>query len=107
MTGAWAFHYSYLVAEQKRQVEIQVMGQKFLVRSESDESYVARVAQFVDQRMSEVFKNTNSVSSLNVAILAAMNIADDYFRLREEKEKQLKGVEKRVGEMLELIDLQL
>ncbi len=91
----------------KKQVEIVVLGQKFVVRSDSDEAYVAKIGSFVDQRMNEIMKNTHSVASLNVAILAAMNIADEYFKYQEKAEGKKTDAEKKIQEMIELIDLQL
>ncbi|MDP2600309.1 MAG: cell division protein ZapA [Deltaproteobacteria bacterium] len=90
----------------KKQIEIKVMGQKFVVRSDSSEDYVNQVATFVDQKMNEVVKNSKSVASLNVAILAAMNIADEYLKYRMNKERQHTQVEKKIKDVIELIDLQ-
>ena len=91
----------------KRQIEISVIGQKFMVRADSDEDYVTRVATYVDDKMKDIIRNTKSVASLNVAILAAMNIADELFKIRAVSEKQVKTVEKKIKDMIELIDLQL
>jgi len=91
----------------KRQVEIVVLGQKFVVKSDSTEDYVQRVGQFVDQKMNEILKNTRSVASLNVAILAAMNIADEYFRYRENTELNKREAAEKIKGMIELIDLQM
>jgi len=90
----------------KKQIEIKVMGQKFVIRSESSEDYVNQVATFVDQKMNDVVKNSKSVASLNVAILAAMNIADEYLKYRMNKERQHTQVEKKIKDVIELIDLQ-
>jgi len=90
----------------KKQIEIKVMGQKFMVRSDSNEDYINEVATFVDQKMSEVVKNSKAVASLNVAILAAMNIADEYMKYKLEKEKQWNQAEKKIKDVIELIDLQ-
>lgn len=83
------------------------MGQKFVIKSESDDDYVIKVAQFVDKKINEVMQNTRSVASLNVAILAAMNIADEYFRFNRDKTERLQKVEKKVEDLIELIDLQM
>lgn len=83
------------------------MGQKFLVRSESEEHYVSRVAEFVNEKVMEIARKTQSIPSLNVAILAAMNIADEYLRMREKKEQTFQTVEKKIRNVIELIDLQL
>lgn len=89
----------------KKTIEVHIMGQKFLVRSESDEHYVSRVAEFVNEKVTEISRKTQSIPSLNVAILAAMNIADEYLRMRDKKEQIFQSVEKRIRGLIELIDL--
>ncbi len=91
----------------KKTMEISIMGQKFMIKSESDDDYVGRVAGFVDQKINEVMQNTKSVASLNVAILAAMNIADEYFKYKRERTTSISNVEKKVKDLIELIDIQL
>lgn len=91
----------------KKEVEIKVMGQKFLVRSDSNEEYVNEVASFVDEKVNEVLKTSKSVASLNVAILAAMNIADEFLRYKGKREKKLEEAGKRIKDIIELIDLQI
>lgn len=91
----------------KRTVEVSIMGQKFLVRSDSDENYVERVAEFVNGKVAEITSKSKSIPSLNVIILAAMNIADDFIRSRDGRKESLTGVEKKLQGMIELIDLQL
>ena len=90
----------------KKEIEIKVLGQKFIVRSESSEEYIAQVAQFVDQKMTEVMRGSKSVASLNVAILAAMNIADEFLRYKSQKEGSLQQAEKKIKDIIELIELQ-
>ena len=91
----------------KKTTEVSIMGQKFMIKSDSDDNYVDQVAGFVDQKINEVIQNTKSVASLNVAILAAMNIADEYFKFRREKTERFQTVEKKIQDLIELIDIQL
>jgi len=83
------------------------MGQKFLIKGDSDETYVKEIANYVDRKVNEVQSKTKSVASLNVVILAAMNIADEFFKFRKEKDDKFQKVEKKIQNMVELIDLQL
>ncbi len=71
----------------KKTTEISIMGQKFMIKSDSNDDYIRRVAEFVDMKINEVMQSTKSVASLNVAILAAMNIADEYFKFREDRDE--------------------
>ena len=91
----------------KKAVEVFIMGQKFMVRSDSDEEYILEVSRYVDSRINEVIQNTKSVASLNVALLAAMNIADEFLKYKRGKKSSVEKVEKKIKDMIELIDLQL
>ena len=91
----------------KKTTEISIMGQKFMIRSESNDDYVQEVAGFVDGKINEVMTSTKSVASLNVAILAAMNIADEYMKFKRERDEKTTKAEKKIKDMIELVDLQL
>ncbi len=67
----------------KKPVEVEIMGQNVTVRSEEEESYVRRVAGYVDEKMQEVVKTTRPIAKFNVAVMAALNIADEYHRLKD------------------------
>ena len=91
----------------KKTTEISIMGQKFMIKSDSNDDYVRKVAEFVDMKINEVMESTKSVASLNVAILAAMNIADEYFKFRQDRDDKFTTAEKKVKDLIELVDLQL
>ena len=91
----------------KKTTEISIMGQKFMIKSDSNDDYIRRVAEFVDMKINEVMQSTKSVASLNVAILAAMNIADEYFKFREDRDEKFTVAGKKVEDLIELVDLQL
>lgn len=91
----------------QKPVEVTILGQKFVVRSDSDESYVQNVASFVDQKMNDILQKTKIVSNLNVAILTALNIADEYFKIKDKKGGSNQAVAKKIKDVIELIDLHL
>lgn len=90
----------------KKQVEISIMGQKIIVRSDSNEEYIREIAHYVEKKVKEVMESSRSVASLNVAILAAMNIADDYMKYKQQKEVQWQDAERKIQHVLELIEVQ-
>ena len=67
----------------KKPVEVEIMGQVVTLRSEEEESYVRRVAGYVDEKMQEVVKTTRPIAKFNVAVMAALSIADEYHRLQD------------------------
>ena len=62
-------------------IEIEIYGQKYRIRvkGEEDEKYISHLTSYVDQKMREVAVKSKSVDVLKVAVLAALNIADEYF----------------------------
>jgi cell division protein ZapA len=64
-----------------RIIEIEIFGQKYKIRvkGEEDEKYISSLTSYVDQKMREVALKSKSVDSLKIAVLAALNIADEYF----------------------------
>ena len=66
--------------ERQNLVEIKVLGQTFTVKADAGEPHIQEVAQYVNEKIDEILTKTKSVSSLNVAVLAALNIADDLLK---------------------------
>jgi cell division protein ZapA len=88
-------------------VEIKVFGQIFTVKTDSEEAHIQEVARYVNEKMDDIVKRTRSVSSLNVAILTALNIADDFLKEKEKRLTLLREVGMRSKDLVEKIDIQL
>jgi cell division protein ZapA len=56
----------------KRNIEVEIFGQRYSIKSEFSEEQVKQVAAYVDGKMQEVAENTKSVDSLHIAILTAL-----------------------------------
>src|SRR5512135_1919619 len=91
----------------ERLVEIKVFGQTYTVKTDAEEDYIQEVAKYVNVKMEEVLKKTKSVSTLNVAILTALNIADDLLREREKRTALLQEVEMKSKDLAEKIDMKI
>ena len=74
-------------------IEIEIYKQKYRikVKGEEDEKYISHLTSYVDQKMREVAVKSKSVDSLKIAVLAALNIADEFF-LSQKKLDQLNEV---------------
>ena len=64
-------------------VTVEIFGGQYAVRSGLDAEYVKRVAQYVDRKMHNAADQTRGGDTVRIAVLAALNIADEHFRLRE------------------------
>jgi cell division protein ZapA len=91
----------------ERLVEIRVFGQTYTVKTDADENYIQEVAKYVNEKMEEVLKKTKSVSTLNVAILTALNIADDLLKEKERRTSLLQEVEAKSKDLAEKIDVKI
>jgi len=89
----------------ERLVEIKVFGQTYTVKTDAEEDHIQEVAQYVNEKVNEVLKKTRSVSSLNVAILTALNIADDLLKEREMRKALLQEIEAKSKDLAEKIDV--
>jgi len=74
------------MAEKAGLVQVEIFGQTYSVKSGGDAAYVQKLAAFVDEEMKDVSRASGAVDSLKVAVLAALNLADECFRLRQEGE---------------------
>ncbi len=59
-----------------RTIDVKILGQRYKVKSEDGDEYIQRLAEFVNDNISEVQRNSKTVSTHSVVILAALNIAD-------------------------------
>src|SRR5262245_63557115 len=65
-----------------RVMHVDIQGQRYAIRSELDPKYVNDLAAYVDQRMERVGRELASTDGVRLAVLAALNIADELFRAR-------------------------
>ena len=76
----------------RNHITVTIADQEYNVVAAEDESYVRKVAAHVDSKVREVLEN-GRISAANAAILAALNIADEYYKEQETSEnlrRQLK-----------------
>jgi len=65
-------------------VTVEIAGQRYPIRSSLDERYVAELAAYVDQKMRAASAAAPSSDMLGLAVLVALNIADEFFRARQQ-----------------------
>ena len=76
-----------------RATHVTVLGQDYVLSGDIDPDYVSKIAGYVNERMKELHDRTVGVSTTRLAVLTAINIADEMFTLRSEMENaELIGV---------------
>lgn len=88
----------------KRSVIVYIAGQRYVIRSDADEEYVQTLATFVNDRIMEVQQSSRPVSPQSLVMLAALNIADDLFKARQDRKALKTKVKEKSRAILEFLD---
>lgn len=93
-----------MAAEKPNLVHVEIFGQTYALNAGADGTYVQQLAARVDAEMREVGKAAGAVDSLRVAVLAALNIADEVFRLRNGSDGALGEARRRAEALARQLD---
>lgn len=87
-----------------RVVQIEVHGQRYPIRTTLDQSYVLELAVFVDRKMALASDASPSSDTLGLAVLTALNIADELFRARDQRVSEADNLSARAVALEEIVD---
>lgn len=85
-------------------IEVEIFGQKYALRADADEEHVRKVADLVDQKMREVATGSRSISTMQIAVLAALDIASEYVQQRSRLGQLTADVESRSDRLAQRIE---
>ncbi len=85
-------------------IRVEIYNQTYNIRSDGDNDYILRLAEYVDGKMREISSGTLTVDSLKVAILAALHIADEFHQLKNNQEQSDAQLASRSAECAEMLD---
>lgn len=102
------------MTNEKTTTEVIIFGQTLKVRGDADADLTVKLAEYVDQKMREAVPSTASLTNVlhseliaRVAILAALNIAEELFRLHAEKQMEKNLIEEKASALLTLLENEL
>jgi cell division protein ZapA (FtsZ GTPase activity inhibitor) len=84
-------------------VELTLLGQTLTVRTEASPEHVRRLAAFLEERVTAL-KTAGVKDSMAALTLAALDITDELFRLRDDSARQEGDVGARIGALVEMLD---
>ena len=87
----------------KKALDVEILGQRLTISSDAEEGYMLKVAGYVDEKMQALSRAQKPVNKSNIAVLTALNIADEYHRLKEAHESilnRLNQLSKKLSTML-------
>ena len=88
----------------KNSYNIIILGQELSVVSDSEDDQVAEVVQFLNKKVDEILHSGNGLKTLNVAILAALNISEEFLKLKGVNRDLCDQLESRAEKLIQLIE---
>ena len=92
------------VAKDAEGIRVVIFDQEYYVRGALDEQYIQKLGEFLDARMRAIAGRTRAVDTQRIAVLAALNIADEYHQIKAQYEEKTKRVDEKVEECSRLLD---
>ena len=84
--------------------KIQIYGKTYSLKSSSDQMSMEDVAAYVDAKMRELAAVLSKTSSADLAVLAALNIAQELIELQKQNDVNDKSHEEKIGRMIEALE---
>ena len=85
-------------------MKIEIYDQLYNVNGDQNEEYLKELAAYVDGKMRTIAESTHMVDSLKVAVLAALNIADEMFTTRQKQQEIEGSLRKRVEKCVAMVE---
>jgi cell division protein ZapA len=92
------------MSDSGRVIPVEIFGQRYPIRTTLDPEYVSRLANYVEEKMRAAGDSTPSADPQRLAVLAALNVADELFRCRESNRAKDGQVAERAEELERLLD---
>jgi cell division protein ZapA len=91
----------------KTSVKVEILGREYSIRSDEGEDRVKKIAAYINQKLKAVSEGTKTVSTLDVAILVAMDVANEYFEALEGQNQLARKIELKSDRLIERIKAQM
>ena len=88
----------------KRSVTVQIAGNRYTLKTDEDDRWVKSLAAFVDGKMREAQKSTRTVDTQSVAVLTALQIAEELFAERRETRELRNSIREKSQSLLDYLE---
>ncbi len=93
-------------AEALRNVQVEIYGQKYVLKGDADETYIQSLARYVDEKMHDVAAKADSSALAKVAILAAINITHEFFQSGHQHREKIAQIDRKTADIIDSIEEQ-
>ena len=87
-----------------RRVDVEILGQRYAIRSEAPPDYVRQLVAYVEKRVQEIRGDAPGQDPTKVLVLTALDLTDELFRLRDEQGKGDIDITARLGQLIKLLE---
>lgn len=88
----------------KKRYDIKILGQELAVLSDAEDEQVNSIVRFVNDKMAEIMQSSDGLRTLDVAILAALNISEEFLKLKGVNQDLCDHLEQRSEQLIQLIE---
>ena len=92
------------MAKEPQSIRVVIYDQEYFMRGDLNQEYIQKLAQYLDAKMRSIAERTRTVDSLRVAILAGLNVVDEYHQLKARYEEVAQHLGERVGKCSDALD---
>lgn len=78
---------------QKSKVNIEINHQEYTVVTHETQAYVEELATILNEKIQQIKENNHTLDTKKVAVLTALNVMDDYIKLKKEYDTLLQLIE--------------
>ncbi|MBN1380143.1 MAG: cell division protein ZapA [Deltaproteobacteria bacterium] len=87
----------------KKRFCIKVLGQEISVLSDSGDEHVTEIVDYINKKAEAIGSHSGNMTTLNIAVLVALNIAEEYFQAKKNEEEFQSQLESRSERLINLI----
>ncbi|MEM8931690.1 MAG: cell division protein ZapA [Acidobacteriota bacterium] len=88
-----------MAAKGSTSVDVHIFGATYTVRGEQDRDYLEQTAELVDRKMREIGQHVSTVDTAKIAILAALNLADELLQSNQQQEGERVEIMEKVHQL--------
>jgi cell division protein ZapA len=85
-------------------VKVNIYGNEYSIIGEAQPEYIQKIAEYVNARMKDIAKTISNGNTAQIAILAALNIADEYFQMQEIKGDLSGEMERKTNALISMLE---
>ncbi len=95
------------ISDKSEIVKVVIFGEEYPIRGFANREYILRVAEYVDKKMREIALKSKNRTPNKIAVLTALNLADELLELKDRGKGDLEVFEDKAKNILDILDSSL